>query len=549
MAHIPIIIFRGIISIIILTLMGCNETANVLRLREAEGIMEQRPDSSLKILDLIESDKLIGKNKARYALLYSQALDKNYIDVDDDSLIRIAVDYYRDDSDLYSRMLSCYYMARVCQNVRDYPKGIVYAEKAKNIAKDLNDDFYLGLIYRCIADINNSTYNSSQELENCKSSYQYFYKSKRKLYQLYALESIAIAYANNRMYDNCINICDSVLMITTDTSLIVDCMRVAVDAYMNQQKYEQAKSLLLDVKKFAGDSYTAVDCANMAEIYAFEGKNDSAFVFIEDAKNLSATLRDSIAIYRAYYEFYNYNKAFDKALFNINMLHHMQDSLLKISVKESAAIAQRDFYIEETNINKNRIERIHRIYLFSAVILFLIIGGVIFYFFHKDYRNKVVLEQKTEIAKELSAIVGKKETQLLHLQDGLKKRMREYYSTVDRLCATYSNVANTKKKQDVIDEVTKIIDSLRSSKTISILEQQINEYYDELLIKLKKEIPRLSRKEYELYIYLCLGFSAATISFLINTGIDNVYVKKARLKAKIRRSSPPNTSIFLHYIE
>ena len=59
--------------------------------------MDTYPDSALQLLKTIDSKHLVTKEgKARYALLYSQALDKNYIDVTEDSLINIAVEYYKD---------------------------------------------------------------------------------------------------------------------------------------------------------------------------------------------------------------------------------------------------------------------------------------------------------------------------------------------------------------------------------------------------------------------------------------------------------------------
>ena len=66
------------------------DTASVLV--EAETLMDERPDSALTLLKSIPSpEQLTGLAQARYSLLYSQALDKNYIDTANDSLIQIAV--------------------------------------------------------------------------------------------------------------------------------------------------------------------------------------------------------------------------------------------------------------------------------------------------------------------------------------------------------------------------------------------------------------------------------------------------------------------------
>ena len=75
---------------------GCKQTDVTQVLDRAETCMAERPDSSLYLLRTLDKRHISGSlRKARYALLYSQALDKNYIDVDNDSLIRVAVDYYK----------------------------------------------------------------------------------------------------------------------------------------------------------------------------------------------------------------------------------------------------------------------------------------------------------------------------------------------------------------------------------------------------------------------------------------------------------------------
>ncbi len=75
--------------------------------------MQEKPDSSLYILKRIDSDKLSRrKDKAKYALLYSQALDKNYIDKTNDSLILVAVDYYQEHGTDQEKMLAYYYLGR-----------------------------------------------------------------------------------------------------------------------------------------------------------------------------------------------------------------------------------------------------------------------------------------------------------------------------------------------------------------------------------------------------------------------------------------------------
>lgn len=142
--------------IVMLLLSACGSDSKQLTLLDsAEKIMIVAPDSALSQLREIDSQKLNRADNARYALLLSQALDKNFIDVSNDSLINIAVEYYEHKRDNHYKMLALYYQGRVKYNAQDYAMSINALLKSEKIALKLNDNFYLGLIYRNISDIYN----------------------------------------------------------------------------------------------------------------------------------------------------------------------------------------------------------------------------------------------------------------------------------------------------------------------------------------------------------------------------------------------------------
>jgi len=67
-------------------------------------MMSAQPDSALIILQTIDRQQIPqGAQQARFALLYTQALDKNYLPLSGDSLINTAVDYFSHKKD-YKRL-------------------------------------------------------------------------------------------------------------------------------------------------------------------------------------------------------------------------------------------------------------------------------------------------------------------------------------------------------------------------------------------------------------------------------------------------------------
>lgn len=75
---------------------SCGYTSPVARLLDqAEFSLEAAPDSAFVSLDSMDRSLLNSPElRARHALLYSQALEKCGIEVYDDSIIHIAIDYY-----------------------------------------------------------------------------------------------------------------------------------------------------------------------------------------------------------------------------------------------------------------------------------------------------------------------------------------------------------------------------------------------------------------------------------------------------------------------
>lgn len=105
---------------IVAFLTGCRDQASdqiQLVLRQVASCMEEHPDSALQQLQSISGpEKLRGKARADYALLYSQACEKNRIIITNDSLIRIATDYYQHKRKCTEAARSFFYLGCVYRN-------------------------------------------------------------------------------------------------------------------------------------------------------------------------------------------------------------------------------------------------------------------------------------------------------------------------------------------------------------------------------------------------------------------------------------------------
>ena len=86
-------------------------------LTEVESYIEERPDSALVVLEKIDVSELSGKEeRAKHALLYSMALDKNFVDKTDFEVLQPAIDYYKDNGTATDKLRTHFYQGRIYQN-------------------------------------------------------------------------------------------------------------------------------------------------------------------------------------------------------------------------------------------------------------------------------------------------------------------------------------------------------------------------------------------------------------------------------------------------
>ena len=111
---------RQYITVIILalSLVSCSQHSKHWEtLAQVESYIEERPDSALTILQGMDKDELSGmEEKAKYALLLSMAMDKNYIDRTNFEVLQPAIDYYEDNGSATDKLRTYYYQGRIYQN-------------------------------------------------------------------------------------------------------------------------------------------------------------------------------------------------------------------------------------------------------------------------------------------------------------------------------------------------------------------------------------------------------------------------------------------------
>ena len=140
---------RPLLFVLGLTVLICScQSAGLKQLTEIEGYIQEDHKKAYQELSEIKQDsKSTKEEKALYSLLWSMALDKNYIDVKSDSLIAPAVKYYSRHGIKQHRFLAYYYAGRVFENAGEYNDALTYYMKAEqSIDKTISKEYLVSYI-------------------------------------------------------------------------------------------------------------------------------------------------------------------------------------------------------------------------------------------------------------------------------------------------------------------------------------------------------------------------------------------------------------------
>ena len=200
-------IYRFIAAVLAaMTIVSCNDArkSETYRLLEdVDSYIEARPDSALAVLEGIDKSELTSKElEAKYALLLSQALDKNYIDLQSDSVIAPAVRYYENHGTPDERLKMYYYSGRIKQNSGDHEGAMEMFVKGESYGDECEDKACLGRLYKAKMTINNDIFNYTQAIVDANNAAKYYLAGGDSQKYYSTILSLAILYDNSTQFSD-----------------------------------------------------------------------------------------------------------------------------------------------------------------------------------------------------------------------------------------------------------------------------------------------------------------------------------------------------------
>ena len=555
MTKLTVKILIGVLLSYVFLVSSCYKKKGIISsfsssLSEAELLILTYPDSALSLLENLNPNNEDISLKARYALLLTQAEDKNYILHTDDSLINIAVSYYDSVRNVEQAVKAHYYLGRVWQDmqneaaaVNEYFIALHWAEQngknemlcllygnlgqiyfqqdllakadslfklSESIAIQKNDSFNLcmGLVAR------GNIYLRKKEYSNSMESFERALAIARNMHNAHAQEivfnSMAAFYASIDYPEKTIEYTQKGLLYKTDSLDSARLYLLEGTALVQLASYDSAK---ISVSKSLSTNNLSTKAA--------------AYLLLADIEKRQGNLNKALSFHDMYIE--------------------CLDSMDVMETRTRSAISKGDrlLYTE-------RYQRLLSSYQFYIYGLLLFLLLLIIYWVNKRYRysNKIhtLTLKKDSLECQLKAFsviqedLRKKEQEL--------KLLQEFVGTAEEdkaklYCLT--NQVNTLKKENQ-DFFMKLLEGTKSYKLLlhlvqkkkenykyresfsekdwNLLLQDINYFSYGFVDRLKLRMPLLSKNDVRFCCLFKIRISYVDMALVFDRTLDAMYKKR-----------------------
>ena len=519
-----------ILSVISVLLAGCGQSRTVdARLALADSLIVDHADSAYVLLKAIDSpESLSESDRAFYALLYTQAQYKNMDSICNDSLINIALDFYKDNDNREHYTRTLIYKGAVMEELGNPEEALEWYLLAENNAAP-DDYLNLGQANLRMSALYATHYvDKGLDLEKDCAALHYFRLAGNKRYELMCLSSLGGGYRIYNM-DSAYFYLDKALELAEELGNegeIYSCTEMKVRGLLEYSLHHEAKTLALDYLNTKGTEYVDDDLYyDLASAYIGLGNADSAQYYFD--KTNENPQDNSLIIVR------------------LNTLGEIKNLLGKY--KEAFRLIQE---AEQRSIeliyrkNQNKLERVEQLYeqqveqnikyalqqsimiiiCLILVVLIIVLIGAYFYKENKHKKRKALL---------LIDII-QKENLILHKDiQSHEIFQKNHIHTIKQIqeCIhlySYSPSVFAKHFNDILDSGKKNDNFWKE------LVYYADKKYNGKITQIKTMYPNLNEKEIRILTMICCDFSNLEITIAMGyKHTTRIYGKKQELIKKL----------------
>lgn len=548
-------------------LTACQQNASSDIFSRVENYMETYPDSALYLLHKIpHPERLSGKQRANYALLLTQARDKNFLDsLQSDSLIKIAVDYYRDSKDNAKAGKTLFYFGRVMM-MQDNDTVAMQAFLDAQTRLEKTEEFkILGLIKEYIGYLNDSRGLHDVALDNYQQSINLYLKAKDTLGVVYAYRNIAWIFEDKQSIDSAsiyLNKGISLLKRDSTASVLPSLLHLEGIILKKKGNYTDAINCFSEAIKYEKAIHsTPFYYFSLGNLYMKIGNLNKA----EDCFKQKQSSEQNYTQGMAYHYLYllekhrdNHTKALSykeraDSIFNIYRNEKSASDILKIQQKYE----KKELMIENELIKEKKQSQL---YLGITIFVLLVVFCFISYSWikkqnRKNYRKRLKkhaakaseeIETNKQIIEKYFCQIKELQQQDIQMKEETRARIGNLNQQIVILKNKNKEISTPESGVYVLDQLktNKLIKSSMSEIEITLLFEYINLILENFATRLREEYT-LNESSLLLAILVRLDFSIEQLAFIFDCETETVYTKKSRLKTSLHLRKGDDLNEFL----
>ena len=591
-----------LLSLLLLT--GCNDPKHVTDdLIRAEALMNEYPDSAWTVLNAISPDEM-GQNRtrARYALLYTQAQDKTYRDETNDSLISIAVDYYRHTDDARRKFLSYYYKGRVYFNAKDYQNATLCYMEAELLTDEVGDDYLVGLLYSELGRIYRLYYDYPKSLEAHQKAAECYERAGKIRHRNYMWLNQSDVCRNMELYDESERLLRMTLESAKkehDSSLTKLCLASLMMQYVELEQISVAKEIYQELELLIDDNYgSASFIGKIARMYISEKDYYRAKQSLDMGWKRAENRIDSVGLYFSAAELMSVLGEEKEAYQELMKGVALQNKEAHQALQQPVLTAQRDYLSEKLEFEAYKLRMEKRLRLLYILLFSLVIVMVVYVLSRKlkkekekarktiDELNREMQQKDQESRTRVDTLLQKLETKdketsasIHQLRNELKKQEENHHQYMVETEKFQHDLQDSMQEKSLratgmfnesiftMGEILMDFEHIKApnthlesiikqwkknyfvgNKALDNLERLVNEFHDEAMIHFRMEVSLPNKEDYRQVCYLFAGISVKTIAWLMDKNEGGLYKWRLRLRDKLESSDVEHKDLFINLL-
>ena len=495
----------------------------------ADSLMETCPDSALSILESITyPQKMPRADRALYALLLTQARHKNYIALEDDSLIKTAVDYYGDKKKSLRAAKAHYYWGATYSEMGYTSFAVEEYLTAIRLMPVRNE--FLAMIYDNLAEC----YERDELFDIAIGAYRQAYQILRGgSQQIYPLRGIARMCLLQNKRDSALVYYQQALdcaLVEQDSSLIGALYHDLAMAYSEKKDYIQADKYVSKAIMIQGQDAVNV-CLSKAQIMLNLNKLDSASYFY--SKNVDQLdIYGKAVYYDGMYQIAKKRGEWKTATENIDAYKILYDSIQFITDNEELNRLMDKHQLEE---HKRLLSEHTKMLIFSLITAFFLLMIIcVFCFMWNDRKRKkrFIALQRELTQKRVDTMLLKEEEASESNKEDLDKKRSELTEQQIQLCISVLKTTDCYDQLEALEKATpKQLLAMRSLR--KDIRSTISSAFVDVMMNLKERYPALTGDDIFYCVLSLLCCSKTVMMELMDATSDALKTRKNRIKNKM----------------